>query len=421
MKVLWITNILFPDICKELGRPAPVTGGWMKSLADALLAQYPDVELSVAAVYGLHNNLVSKQIGRIKYFCLPFSESRTEYTMEMERYWKEIQSLIQPDIIHIHGTEYPHGLAYMKACGNDNVVISIQGLVGIYARYSLGQIATKQLKKYRTLYDYLRFSLLNMPQEMEIQGRLEKEYIALGKHIIGRTDWDKAHTWAINPDVKYHFCNEMLRPPFYTDDKWSLDTCEQYSIFLSQAHKPIKGMHKVIEALPYIIREFPQTKVYVSGNNFISRQTLKEKLRFGTYANYISHLMDKYQVRDKFIFTGMLDEYQMAQQYKKSHVFICPSSIENSPNSIGEAQLSGVPCIASYVGGVPNMVEDGKTGLIYRFEEHEMLASLVCRIFREKELAIRLSENAIIEANQRHNRTENAKCIMNIYRYINQQ
>lgn len=418
MKVLWITNILFPDICEELGRPAPVTGGWMKSLADALIAQYPDIELSVATVYGLHHKLFTKQIGRISYYCLPFSESRTEYTKEIEKYWKEIQILIQPDLVHIHGTEYPHGLAYMKACGNGNVVISIQGLVGAYARYSLGQIAIKQLNKYRTLYDYLRFSILNMPKEMEIQGRLENEYISLGKHIIGRTDWDRAHTWAINPNVKYHFCNETLRKPFYTDKKWNFDTCEPYSIFLSQAHKPIKGIHKVIEALPYIIREFPSTKVYISGNNFISRKTLNEKLRFGTYANYINHLMKKYQIRDKLIFTGMLDEYQIAEQYKRAHVFICPSSIENSPNSIGEAQLLGVPCIASYVGGVPNMVENEKTGLIYRFEEHEMLASLVCRIFREKELAIRLSEYGITEANQRHNRIENAKCIMNIYRSI---
>lgn len=421
MKVLWITNILFPDICKELGRPAPVTGGWMKSLADELTALYPDIELSVATVYGLHNKFFTKQIGRINYFCLPFSESCTMYTMEMEKYWKEIQNQIQPEIIHIHGTEYPYGLAYMKACGNENVVISIQGLVGVYARYSLGQIEIKQLKKYRTLYDYLRFSILKMPKDMEIQGRMETEYISLGKHIIGRTTWDKVHTWAINPDVKYHFCNETLRLPFYSNNKWCLDTCEKHSIFLSQAHKPIKGIHKVIEALPYIIREFPSTKVYISGNNFISRQTLKEKLKFGTYANYVSHLMDKYQIRDKFIFTGMLDEYQMAEQYKKSHVFICPSSIENSPNSIGEAQLLGVPCITSYVGGAPNMVEDEKTGLIYRFEEHEMLANLVCRIFKDKELAIRLSENEIIEASKRHNRLENAKCMMNIYRSIYKQ
>ena len=51
-----------------------------------------------------------------------------------------------------------------------------------------------------------------------------------------------------------------------------------------------------------------------------------------------------------------------------------PSSIENSPNSLGEAQLLGVPCIASDVGGVTDMIPNKECGIIYRFEEVELLA-----------------------------------------------
>ena len=418
MKVLWITNILFPDICKELHRSSPVTGGWMKSLADVLLLQYPDIELAVAALYGTNKPLLETKIGRITYFCLPFNEFHTVYNVEMEKVWREVANRYKPNIVHIHGTEFPYGLAYLKANGGNNAVISIQGLVGGYARYSLGNIPKDVLSRYRTIYDRLKKTILNSPERMEEQGKIEYEYMSLSHHVIGRTKWDEVHAWAINPKCRYHHCNETLRLPFYTNLKWNINECRRNTIFLSQAQKPIKGVHKMIEALPYILREFPETKVYVAGSNFLEKKSIKDKLRFGAYANYVLHLIKKYNLQDRFIFTGLLDENCMVEQYKSAHVFVCPSSIDNSPNSLGEAQLLGVPCVASYVGGIPSMIKEGISGLLYRFEEHEMLADAVCRIFRNDGFALQLSKNGIDEAEKRHNRILNAQTTFGIYKSI---
>ena len=108
----------------------------------------------------------------------------------------------------------------------------------------------------------------------------------------------------------------------------------------------------------------------------------------------------------------------MAEQYKLANIFICPSSIENSPNSLGEAQLVGVPCIASYVGGVPSMITNEISGLLYQFDEHEMLASLVCKIFSDDDLALKLSQQGIITAEKRHNKKINAQTTFAIYNSI---
>ena len=59
------------------------------------------------------------------------------------------------------------------------------------------------------------------------------------------------------------------------------------------------------------------------------------------------------ELEDKVSFLGPLNAEQMKAEYLRSNVFLCPSSIENSPNSLGEAQMLGVPCVASYVGGIP--------------------------------------------------------------------
>ena len=101
-------------------------------------------------------------------------------------------------------------------------------------------------------------------------------------------------------------------------------------------------------------------------------------------------------------------------------MFVCPSSIENSPNSLGEAQLVGCPVVASYVGGVPDMVEDNVTGLLYRFEETEMLAAAICRVFADDELAKRLSENGSVAAHKRHDGIVNATRMIEIYNTISQ-
>lgn len=421
MKVLWICNGLhFPDICRELGLQEPVTGGWMKSLMESLLSEYSDLEIGIAALYDKANFLIEKKIGKVTYYCLPFKNLQLSYGPALGKCWKEINSRFHPDIVHIHGTEFPFGLEYIKACGNQHVVASIQGLVLTYARYSLGNIPVSELRKYRTVYDMLKGRLLNTLQNMYKSGiQIEAEYMKVLKHVIGRTSWDRDHVWALNPNVEYHFGNECLRTAFYEEqNKWILDKCKKHSIFLSQAFKPIKGLHKVIEAMPYILRDYPDTKVYVAGTDFTRIKTLKEKLKFGTYANYICHLLERLNVQKHFIFTGPLNERQMVRQYQQSHVFVCPSSIENSPNSLGEAQILGVPCVASYVGGIPDMLVDGETGLMYRFEEHEMLARCVCQIFSNADVAQLLSENARQAAFVRHDRVANAKSTYETYLQI---
>ena len=108
----------------------------------------------------------------------------------------------------------------------------------------------------------------------------------------------------------------------------------------------------------------------------------------------------------------------MITEYLNAHLFICPSSIENSPNSLGEAQLLGVPVIAAYVGGTPDMVAHNETGLLYRFEEVEMLAEHIRNIFTNTTIALSLSKNSIHAAQERHHQTNNLQQMISIYNSI---
>ncbi|NDP20105.1 MAG: glycosyltransferase family 4 protein [Paludibacter sp.] len=413
MKVLWITNTLFPDVCRELGINIPVVEGWLYAGAKALMNDNDKIELAVASLYNGKEDK-TLYLNGIYYFLSPKKNLNGKYDAKLETHWKSIQNQFQPDIIHIHGTESPHGLAYVRACGKKNVVVSIQGLVSICERYYYGGITRLNLLKNTTIRDFVRLdTVFDQHTNMYNRGDWEKKMIQSVDHVIGRTLWDKVHLWAINPTANYHFCNETLRNEFY-QHKWELDNCKEHSIFLSQAHYPLKGIHKVIEALPLIVRHFPDTKLYVAGNDFVTNRGWK----LNGFGKYISSLIKKNGLTNKVIFTGSLSEESMCQQYLSSHVFVCPSSIENSSNSVGEAQLLGVPCVASCVGGMTDLIAHNETGLLYRFEETEMLANAVCEVFSNDILAKRLSEKGREVAISRHNSQKNAQQLISIYENI---
>lgn len=419
MKVLWITNILLPDICNKIGVKIPVVGGWMASSLNALKGN--GIDFGVASLYN-GNVLKDYIINDVHYFLIPAPKNNNKYNISLEKYWKEVNEKFAPNLVHLHGTEFAHGLAFIKACPDVKVVASIQGLVSVIHRYYFGGLSTNDILLNISLRNILKIdSLFQGRKRMRKSGDNEIEIVKSISNIIGRTSWDKSHALALNPNINYHFCNETLRNSFY-NKKWCYDECEKYSIFLSQAGYPIKGLHQMIKAISFIKNKYPQIKLYVGGHNITKYDTLFDKIKISGYGLYIKRLIRKYNLESNIYFLGMLTEEEMVSRYLKSNLFICPSSIENSPNSLGEAQILGVPLIASYVGGVPNMVEDGKTGYLYRFEEVEMLAELIDKVFsmQQNELEI-LSINEREEAFRRHNPSTNAKQIIEIYNKCLQQ
>jgi glycosyltransferase involved in cell wall biosynthesis len=411
MKILWITNVLFPEVCKKLDIPAPVVGGWLISGANNLIKFNNDIILAIAILYN-GNDYKYLEINNIKYYLIPRHNSNRTYDKKLEKYFVNIKSEFIPDIIHIHGTEYPGLLAYIKTCGNDNVIVSIQGLISIIAKEYLGGIQKNIILKKTTLRDVIRLdTIFNQQQSIKQRSTYEKELIRSVNYLIGRTNWDRLQTQIINPIAHYFKCDETLRDEFYTEDIWNFENCDKHSIFISQGYYPIKGLHQVIKALPLIIKRYPNAKVFVAGNDFFS----KPFWRLNGYGKFIKDMIEEYNLKNRIIFTGILTAEVMKKRYLKSNIFVCPSAIENSPNSIGEAQILGVPCVVSNVGGVGDMVEDGVTGLLYEFENIKKLANLVCNIFGEEELAKRISINGRSSALKRHDRITNARTLNNIY------
>ncbi len=416
MKVLWITNTIFPELSKFLNINTPVVGGWMYGLANDLKVS-ENVNLAVATVYS-SSEFKKVSINSIDYYLLP-CKNNINYDQSLEDLWERVCIDFNPDIIHIHGTEYTHGLACISKLTKFKYVISIQGLIGIYSRYySLG-MSLIEIFLNISLRDIIKNdNIFQAKRKLEKRAILESKYISITSNIIGRTQWDFVHCTNINKNVSYHFCNESLREVFYSARKWEYKNCEPETIFVSQINYPIKGFHQLLKAVFLVKKEYPNIKIKVGGVNVCKNEKIIDRIKITGYGKYLNNLIRKYNLINNVLFLDLLNEDQMVEEFLKANIFICPSTIENSPNSLGEAQLLGVPVIASYVGGVPDMVENNITGLLYRFEEVEMLANCIRKLFIDSIFATKLSQNSIIEASIRHNKNTNLTNTISIYQKI---
>ncbi len=421
LKILWLVNILMPAMVERLGldKSKYNTGGWITGLMNQI--KETDADLTILCVSKTQEKY-SEVINGVRYISL--SIDNTDTYDSMKNSFREILSETQYDIIHIFGTEGIHSHALVSVCDKERTVISIQGLVSVYTTHFMADMPAKYnhtglikniIRKRRPVS-----AIAHAREEMRKKGTSETEIIKLAHHISGRTEWDYACTRQVNPEVNYHHCNEILRESFY-EKKWSIHKCRKHSIFFSQAQYPIKGFHQLLKAMPYIIDEFPDTHVYVAGGDVLTaRKGIKGRVAhyINEYPGYLDDLIEQYNLKNYVTFVGSLSEEEMRDEYLSSNVFVMSSSIENSPNSLGEAMLLGMPCVASCVGGVQDMMEHKKEGFIYPFDAPYMLAHYVCKLFSDDNLAVSLGKAAREKAMITHSREINGQTMLNIYRKI---
>lgn len=419
MKIAWLINIVMPEVADRLGLWKTSLGGWLIGQLNGI--KETNNELHIISVSKDITELQKIKIDNVHYYLIPDGKDTS-----LEKSLSNVLSEMEYDIFHIFGTESSASYVAAKISDSKRTVVSIQGLVSMCAKHVGDDIPEYYYRK--TLLKRFGKKVLNVSIieddaiRLSKNGEREKQIIKGARHIIGRTTWDRACVYQINPDADYYVCREILRESFYTD-KWSFDNCEKHTIFLSQSASPIKGLHRVMEALPLVIEHYPDTQVYIAGaplSDFSRRGKLKGKMveYFCGYQGYIEKLVRENGLYGRLHFLNYLDENEMRKQYLKANVFVLSSSIENSPNSLGEAMILGVPCIASCVGGIQDMLHAPSEGFMFPADEPYMLAYYICKIFESKETAKSISEKARNHALLTHNIKENTKDLLEIYKII---
>lgn len=341
MKVLWLINAPIPALCERAGLPVQVKEGWIEGLYNSLMAlvreKKQDFELAMAFPQFSRSETIEGELDGNSFYGFYKEEDKPyKYNKRLEERLKYIIEKADPDVVHIAGTEYEHAAAMVRVFNKpEKTVVSIQGLTSVYARHYMADLPIK-IRYGFTFRDLVKLDNLYFDRKKYYKrGAMEKETIRGAGHIIGRTDWDNICTRLINPEARYHYCSEILRKAFYDGSRWNMDECDSHTIFVSQGYYPIKGLHYMLEALSDIRKFYPDVRLRVAGGVSLNNAGLKNRLKQKNYQRYLAKLIEKYSLAGCVEFLPPLKADEMKKMYLKSNVFVSPSSIENSPNSLG--------------------------------------------------------------------------------------
>ena len=419
MKILWLVNIIMPELAEHLGQKPSVFGGWLTGAMEAVRSS--GYELSVVTTEKNTKYAGKYAVKGVTYYITECSDNAA-----MRRDFRTILDAERPDVIHIYGTEFEHSWAMSQEADPNRTLVSVQGLVSYYSDHVYGGVPERICRDTR-LHRLLR-RLQKGGQSIELQkqsyqqrARTEIATLSRVRYVNGGTAWGDGCARLIQPEVNLLQCGLILRSSFYGPERWDSESCEKHSIFTIYTY-PIKGFDMFLHALSSVVQRFPDTKVYVAGRRcgYRSFGPLKKKLMdlAPDYDWYVQGLIEKYDLKKHLVFCGFMDEARMRERLLKSNVFVSASSIENHSTALGEAMISGVPSVASCVGGLQEMISNGEDGFLYPFNEPYTMAYNICRIFEDPALAEQFSVKGHQHAARTYDREANAKHLLEMYRTI---
>jgi glycosyltransferase involved in cell wall biosynthesis len=414
MNVLWFTNYpTFSDPILQFEKPyAGVT--WVDSLESEIVSR-DEFCLAVAFINHKAKTINKKRIGKVTYYSIPYAASRLirwrnrffwklENPGETDKYLDVIKDF-QPSLIHLFGSENNFGSVIFRT--EIPVIIHLQGIINAIAGHWFDGFTKFESIRYAGL-----LSLLNgrsfFHKYKQIQKKANRERLILNhcKHFIGRTTWDQNLMSIFSPDSVYHYCSEVLRMEFY-EHKWEIPRNDGLNIMSIMNEELYKGLDVIFYTAA--ILKSKDIKVHWAIAGLSSNDRL---------VRLAERKMRKKSGSLGIVYLGKIKAKQLVENMLKANVFVHPSYIDNSPNSLCEAMMLGMPVVATYAGGISSLVENNVSGYLVQPGDSFNLASFIIKLYNDTFLSLSIGENARNTASIRHNKETIIKDLVTIYSQV---
>ena len=412
MRILWFTN----NTCNYIQRGHNKTGGWMSALQDEMQKQ--NVELGIC--FCMDNQPEKREQEGTTYYPIP--QHRKAFKDKIIDLWhykdvtrdeilwphyiaqfNKIIDDFRPDVIEVFGSELYMGLA-ANAARKNNIpfVLHLQGLLSlsIYILLPPGFSRWKYIwKDWNPRHVFGRF------QELVYWKRScyrEKAILNACANVIGRTEWDRNALRGLNPGAIYHYGGEILRPEFYEQSERKLPSIP---VIATTTSLPLYKGFDVVLKMAQILKE----KYHL---DFVWNVFGIVDYAFAERITGIKH--DEVNVQ----LCGMASAPQLHEAFAKTTLYVQPSYIENSPNSVCEAQISGVPVVATNVGGTSSLVKHGETGYLFPATDPYTGAYHVKQLIEDLNLNKKMGQASKEVALARHDGDKIVKDLLATYKSI---
>lgn len=411
MKVLWLTPM--PSMFKNINESF-IGSGWISALEETFRKN--NVELRVA--FSSQSVEYKKHIDKnFIYYELPVYK----YKRQINNYIRKLFNVIEnekivlsgikkviedynPDIIQIWGTENPLGL--VAKISEIPQIIHFQGNLTVYYHKYYSAYSKKQLHSIAKPMEWLKKSSFIYHDRFYKKKVLrEQEIFRICKNVFGRTDWDRRITKVLAPQANYFHCEEALRGVFYKGI-WVPPKNEKFvivSVFRDNIYKGLETVYQTSELLTNNKVNFEWRIIGIDQNSISARLERR----------YLS-LNKKVPVK----LLGGKRVNELLNELQKANILVHPSHIDNSPNSVCEAMLLGIPIITTCAGGIPSLIEDKKSGYLIQDGDPWAMAGTIMEVIKNYNEAIALGENAKNIAKKRHNSDSIFNYILNTYKTL---
>jgi len=278
------------------------------------------------------------------------------------RHMRSVLRALRPDIVHAHGTGLYAGAVLGSGFPN---VITVHGIVAREAALYKG--AGLRL---RGLVDvaYERWCL-----------RRAQDVIAISPYV---SDVLRPLTKA-----RFHLVENAVDSAFFAVERKP----EPRRILFVGPVIERKGLVPLFRALAKVKSTMPDVSLRVAGGTAAEPH----------YYRALADLAQEMQIVANLHFLGHLEQQQLLEEYARCTCMVLPSFQETAPMAVQQAMAAGVPVVATPVGGVPHLVEDGCNGLLVPVGASAELASALTRLLNDPDLCVQLGGRSRERAQER--------------------
>ena len=411
MRVLWIVNMVLPDVATALNLKTSASGGWLVDYANKIAAD-PNMELATMTYANVSEDMDAMACG-IRNFI--FAGGGKRLLFDHPKTIKDCQKVLdefQPDMIHIHGTEYAIAAAMVRLKPSVPILLTIQGILTRISDEYYGGLSFGERWKIKSLKSVMKLKTPFFAKQLMTKNAKRERFVLQNvQHVTGRTEWDRSVMLSINDSLIYHRFNYNLRAEFYDAPKWDFQNIQKHTVYTGAATYMLKGLHVVLYAIAIVKKTYPDVRLLVPANQ-------SNYAKANAYEKYVLRLIHKLGIEENVCFVGRKNAQQVAEILSQSQVCVVPSAMEGASATMCEAMMIGTPGICAYRGGMTDLLRDGESGFYYDFKEYSVLASRIMALFADEQLCRQFSERVIADAEIRHDREKNYAQLIEIYKEL---
>jgi glycosyltransferase involved in cell wall biosynthesis len=252
---------------------------------------------------------------------------------------------LRPDVVHAQNA-VGYGYVCLKAARHVPVVVSVHGIVRETRKHLTSwrerlevSLAGAALERYCIRRAPYLLQPTTYPEEYfgrEIGGRVVEVGNAVGDEFF-----------ALEPEPK------------------------PGRVLYAGAIVPAKRVHDLVAA----VARLPDASLRIAGESTDPR-----------YAAKLTDSVLSLGLEERVKLLGALSRQRLLEEYRRASVLVLPSAQETSPMAIAEAMAAGIPVVATRVGGVPHLVEEGHTGFLVDVGDTRLLAQRVAQLLGDAQL-----------------------------------